>query len=132
MKLAITADEIKATIGPERVANLKKLAEYLERGELQAGFYMREFFDNKTSSYYAATCGAAGSAAGHGPYAGIEKRETEDWHEYVERVFTPISSPLFHWLFSSGWFYADNSAAGAAARIRLALAYGVPTDCTPG
>lgn len=74
-------------------------------------------------------CGAVACAIGHGPLAGIEALPREDWYAYGERVFgAEAVSPLYNWCFHAAWAYRDNTAEGAAKRIRIALEHGVPEN----
>ena len=103
--------------------NLKKLAIYLEGGNLKARFDMRLFTcfalsiageTNKTN------CGTVGCAIGHGPHAGIPKSPLENWKDYSCRVFD-LSSIDWDFLFSGKWADVDNTPHGAANRIRWRL-----------
>ena len=125
----ISATEIKNLLGPERVANLEKLAAYLERGELRARFDMIRFC--AVNHKYSTECGAVGCMVGHGPYAGIAKSEDEEWNGYSKRVFAPKSDnadSLWKWLFCMGWAGTDNTPEGGAARIRWTITHGLPAD----
>jgi hypothetical protein len=116
--------------------NLKKLADYLSSGRLKGRFNMRAFNDYiKRDSD--TTCGTLGDVVGHGPYAGIEKWENEDWLGYSSRCFIPLSfydswkldiTKEWAWCFSTDWHKVDNTPEGAAKRILILLEKGVPED----
>lgn len=107
--------------------NLRQLAAYLLSGELKSEFNMGQFCDS--GELYVSHCGTAGCAAGHGPYAGIPKRPTEDWYDYMLRVFgVRTDEELYDWTFSGFWYQSDNTPEGAAKRILWALDHGVPTN----
>jgi len=132
----------------DRNANLKKLASYLDtlpddynRFEM-AGFLS---YDGTTFglSYDATTryllcelplneCGSIACAVGHGPNAGICMTPEEAYHEsfssYTRRCFIDTGTREFLWMFGGSWSDADNTAKGAAARIRYYLDRGVPGD----
>lgn len=52
----------------------------------------------------------------------------EDWTDYACRVLgiDAENSTLLYWLFSANWSFADNTAKGAAARIRWTYKHGIP------
>jgi len=105
--------------------NLEKLAIYLESGNHKAEFDM-EFFvqaaNEKANSEAWTDCGSVGCAIGHGPYAGVEKYETETWPEYANRAFAAREGDLWDMIFGSHWARIDNTPEGAAKRIRKELA----------
>lgn len=106
--------------------NLRKLADYLLKGELGSDFDMH-LFTSYLDEDEAVNCGTSGCAAGHGPYAGIEKFATETWVEYVGRVFgLEWCTNECAWCFSPNWERTDNSATGAAKRILWLLDKGLP------
>ena len=72
-------------------------------------------------------CQTVGCAAGHAPFAGIEKLSTETWNDYVERVF---SQSVYNWLFSAAWAYFDNTIEGFVARASILLDHGLPLTST--
>lgn len=112
----------------EQRANLLKLAEYLERPQLQAKFDMRAFTQFPEDAFTPMTeCGSVGCAVGHGPYAGVPKLPDEFWDQYSERAFTDDSNE-WRWLFSFRWRSADNTPFGAASRIRWLLDKGLPEN----
>lgn len=114
----------------EQRANLAILAAYLR--SLPANypdFAMDDFTSDCEDFAYFPACGTAACAVGHGPAAGFEPRAGETWFDYSERLFVPDSNiDAWHWCFSGGWTYRDNTAHGAASRIEWLLAHGVPSD----
>lgn len=81
-------------------------------------------------------CGTVACAIGHGPAAGIDPQGMENWAEYSSRVFgcvsvysvvTSTGGDIYAWAFDDAWAPFDNTAQGAALRIRYALKNGVPT-----
>jgi hypothetical protein len=89
---------------------------------------------------FLSNCGTIACAVGHGPAAGIPMQKSEyeaverdpvnhgiDWDSYAERVFgANLDGNLWHFLFSASWRFIDNTALGAAARIRYVLERGLP------
>lgn len=112
--------------------NLIQLAEYLEGGTKEnTRFDMAYYYDDSTSDGFSTTCGSAGCAVGHGPYAGIPKEVGEAWDDYCERVFgvdTDVVHDAYSFLFGSEWEQFDNTPKGAARRIRYYLDNGVPEE----
>lgn len=118
----------------EQENNLRTLAHYLMYGELKSEFNMADF-DDLIEGEYRSNCGTVGCAAGHGPYAGIPKRNTENWYAYTKRAFgaNPWMPPgtdgdEWGWLFSCEWKFCDNRPFGAGLRILFFLENGVPGD----
>lgn len=111
--------------------NLKKLLAYLTIGKMAARFHMAaytEFWEDPWGvQAQAQTCGTCGCAVGHGPYAGIPKLATEDWHTYSRRVFTDDGA-IWDYLFSASWAHRDNTVRGARKRIKHILTWGEPPD----
>lgn len=110
-------------------ANLAKLADYLAAlPKNYEGFRMSTYSTETHKAIH--ECGTAACAAGHGPAAGIEAEEDEDWQSYVSRVFFPFLTDRAGWLwcFSPAWQSHDNTPHGAAARIRWYLEHGLPED----
>lgn len=77
-------------------------------------------------------CGTVCCALGHGPAAGIEPDDGQEWDEYSEK-FLPKGlgdgysrewNHLFHW----GWMNVDNTPKGAAQRILELLRLGLPVN----
>lgn len=104
--------------------NLAKLADYLEN--LPAAyprFNMRYYNSDDTGVARSVQedCGSVACAVGHGPDAGFPPLEDESWRNYCTRVFAKHSGRLWGWCFDGMWSYRDNTAKGAAARIRWAL-----------
>lgn len=114
-------------LSEEHEANLRKLAAYLKGGELAARFDMSKYSDLRHADH----CGAVGCAVGHGPFAGIEKRPSEDWSGYSRRVFgfcQGTGDNYGDWCFGAAWDTTDNTPGGAAARIEWLLDRGLPED----
>lgn len=109
---------------PEQLANLEKLAVYLESDELKAEFDMGEYCEEEFFHGHE-TCGSVGCAIGHGPYAGIQKFRTESFKGYSDRVFGLDWNDWSH-CFDCKWELRDNTARGAAARIRQVIAKHTP------
>ena len=108
--------------------NLMKLAAYLGAGHLRAKFDMNSFDDGEKWDQERTTCGTVGCALGHGPYAGVRKRETEGWEEYGDRAIgLSMLSDEWDWCFSYNWASVDGSAISAAKRIYWLIARGLPT-----
>ena len=107
------------SLTPEQRANLAKLADYLVTVP-QSAFDMADY-QQKTD------CGTVACAVGHGPEAGVQKRDCESWNQYSDRVFAP-QFESWGWCFSDHWSVADNTPQGAAARIRYMLEHGVPSN----
>ena len=132
-----TQDGLRIT--PEQRANLEKLATHLEALPADySHFDMGSYFKKPTEQYgsdpkdaAAHTCGSVACAIGHGPFAGIPIGIYEYyWTNYAERVFgfSDANDGAGEYLFSNKWEYVDNTAAGAAARIRSVLEDGCPVD----
>lgn len=99
--------------------NLLKLATYLLSGNLKAEFNM--------STMFMSECGTICCAAGHGPYAGINRPTNEDWSEYIDRRLTSNTYEIT-WLFCADWRKTDNTPEGAGKRILYLIRYGLPCD----
>lgn len=114
---------------------MKKITKKKQKNLLKLAIYLLNFKPNgikfnmnQYSSYdfedYKTDCGTVGCAAGHAPYAGIKKRCSEDWYQFVNRqLINDMDS--FMWMFASKWSTFDNTAIGAAKRI---LAF-LDNDC---
>lgn len=131
----------------EQRRNLEKLADHLEKRVDPSRFSMYRYFsvhhedafERKYASisitdepalipieaYSDNVCGTVACAIGHGPAAGIEPLMGERWYTYAHRCFG-AGELLFRWLFESDWWAVDNTAKGAAARIRVVLESGIP------
>jgi hypothetical protein len=121
--------------------NLLQLATYLLSGNLKAAFDMEDTTewgscpDNNELLFKmneATTCGSVGCALGHGPYAGIEKYQEENWPSYQERAFGLDKyggGSEFAWVFHESWARVDNTPEGAGKRILYLLKYGLPDNC---
>lgn len=109
--------------------NLQTLATYLAYGNgASAGveFDMSLFTQGSSTAH---TCKTAGCAVGFAPFAGIKKRNTEDFLEYSERtLIADGDGEEWGWCFSSFWAVTDNSRLGAAKRIQYLLDKGLPRD----
>lgn len=126
----------------EQRANLTKLADFLEKHEelTESTFDMNVFHGtreenvdeikvnvNPVNSTY--ECGTTACAAGHGPAAGVSPLKGETWPQYCKRAFgvsTNPGRPGWNFIFCAMWRIYDNSARGAATRIRYALEHGAP------
>lgn len=123
-----------------QLKNLETLATFLEQNYSSLNFNMRGFMivdrrqivfppspdDIKNNNCYTVAC-----AVGHGPLAGITAKSHENWFDYASRAF--FGETKFYdsvninrnwywtWLFSDIWTKYDNTALGAAARIRYFL-----------
>ena len=110
------------------VQNFEQLAAYLDGEKLSAKFDMGVFSENEGDWRNQHTCGAVGCVIGQAPYAGLgEKGLSETWESYSHRVFglEPWSNK-WKWCFSSAWDGVDNTAKGAARRIRHLIKCGLP------
>lgn len=107
--------------------NLIKLAMFLEDNYSKLNFDMNDFQHSlgrrRANLAQYPECGASACAVGHGPMAGIEPLENEYWFIYCNRVFTGGNNDAYKFLFSRKWVDCDNTALGAAARIRYFLDY---------
>jgi hypothetical protein len=125
----MTVSYTPVDITEEQRANLDKLATYLESGNMGA-------YHSSAVSPTAADCGSVGCAVGHGPYAGILKQIGMGWNSYCLLSFGADPGPngdeskLWSYLFSGCDNREDQTAAGAAARIRTVLESGVPEKST--
>ena len=107
-----------------QIANLHKLAMYLlDEKNLKAEFDMELFSDAPEDAH---VCGSIGCAVGHGPYAGIIKKE-KTWRGYCFNAFGIERDSCEWWyLFTARWCDFDNTPKGAARRIIRFLSSGVP------
>ena len=131
----------------QQIANLEALASLLERHvpppEFDMNVYVSSTKKYKLSGYmrslgsanpaqvkseYYTDCGTVACACGHGPLAGVKPKRGEDWEDYSIRAFTNGQPRLWSFLFSSDWHDVDNTPKGAAARIRQAIAEGIPSN----
>jgi hypothetical protein len=137
------ADVIECTpvdLSDEQRANLAKLAAYLWTLPADYPDFGMDMFtkDQRRGmgfhAPYAAECGTAACAAGHGPKAGVEPLPGETWRTYSQRAFVPcedaFNCPAWEWVFAAGWCRTDNTAHGASARIGWMLNHGVPIDAS--
>lgn len=123
-----------------QVANLEKLATFLETQCDPTHFDMSDFFLDGKGVFYMPyqvskkdynECGTVACAAGYGPAAGIEpkSKESKNWFVYVINNFTRGDGEVYFWCFSSDWAYVDNTPLGAAKRIRYMLKHRhIPVD----
>lgn len=104
----------------EQIENRYKLINYLESGELKAGFSMQDFSNVFTSFQEETECGTVGCAVGHGPYAGIPKLPTENWVTYSERVFGISKATEWSYCFSGAWsrYGRDNTPQGGRSQTK--------------
>ena len=111
----------KLDITPEQAANLDKLATYLEG--------LPEDYALFDMSYYETVkdCGTVACSCGHGPLAGIERRDDEIWDHYSDRVFSASpDNDNWDFMFSGNWCLYQPTHQQAAARIRVFLKDGIP------
>ena len=87
-------------------------------------------------------CGTVACAVGHGPLMGLKPLPEDTWYDYSYRNFGATmtystttgervaaeSDDLWAWLFDGRWHQTDNTAKGAAARIRWYLENGTPEN----
>ena len=129
-------------------SNCKKLAAFLLTLPNDSDeFEMDNFFKGTTEAThtYAKTggheCGTPACAVGWGPAAGIPLPSESDfrgrewsteqeawvavpvWSSYSRHEFVSGSPLWWEWCFGGGWYQADNTPHGAAARIKLMLDY---------
>lgn len=116
----------------EQRVNLRKLADYLDTLEPKR-FNMGHFAEYQgrlLGAYEPETnlCGTVCCALGNGPRAGFPPLGNELWPEYAERIFGLPDGSRWEWCFSGQWEETDNTATGAAARIRWMLDNGLPRN----
>jgi len=117
------------------IPNLKKLSPYLHgysKMEVKlAEFGMRSYASGNIGDD-AISCGTAGCAVGHAPYAGILKTNKEGWTKYSHRALIDEDADYknsynaWAWCFSGAWGNVDDTANGAACRIDYLLEHGIP------
>lgn len=112
-----------------KLCNLAKLACWCKDNkniiadEFKMHYFIQSNFVMDTSCDIAKIkpCGTSACFCGHGPSAGIEPLEDENWGEYGERNFTPVPTdefaeePHFDWLFGAGHADDINLAVNRAA-----------------
>lgn len=111
--------------------NLKKLADYLAAlPDDYKQFEMRAFSSENDDEGppIKVVCGTAGCAVGHGPNAGLSQKRHKNWLDYCDHYFVYSESPAFDWMFGGDWSTSDNTPQGAAERIYIYLATGLPSD----
>lgn len=122
----------------EHRENLNTLATYLESlPEDYSHFDMGDYFIHNECLIYQPSyatriiqdceCGTVACAIGHGILAGIPATLEENWYDYGLRAFgVSIEDELGKFMFSGVWNVLDNTAHGAAKRIRYILS--LPND----
>jgi len=118
-----TANHTMPDLTDKQRANLAKLSAYL-RGPLKAQFDMSRYWQEDE-------CGSVGCAVGHGPLAGIVRRDLETWFRYAPRAFGAShedACKVRDWCFSAFWALKDNTPDGAADRIDYMLKNGIPDE----
>lgn len=129
----MSVDHVPLDVTKQQRENLETLASGL-LGEIEPNeLYQGQGFDMNLYTYGRAAktyCCTAGCATGWGPFFGIEKKTTEDWHDYSFRCFIDYRRDELAWnlVFSDYWADIDNTKEGAGLRIRYLLEHGVP-DC---
>ena len=130
---------IEIWITAEQRSNLERLADYLSALPDTCGkFDMATYCEGAVNAYdaveaaeaLAASCDTVACAAGHGPSAGVAAEDGEAWDTYVGRAFgaDDREDKLYIWIFAPEWEVIDNTANGAAARIRYFLEHGLPEN----
>jgi len=118
----------------EQRANLATLAAYLLTLPADyLGFDMLDFASDDADFAHVPACGSVACAIGHGPKAGIEPFNGEDWFDYTDRAFVMhdgdgANDDPFQWCFGCSWHAVDNTPHGAAQRILCMLESGVPEN----
>ena len=117
----------------EHKKNLLLLADGLE-GIPQEFFDMGWYRSEGEITKNLTDCGTVGCALGWGPFIkGIAPKE-EHYGNYVGLYFERYTkmfmsstySPAWQWCFASRWRHTDNTATGAALRIRELVNNGLP------
>lgn len=143
----INANHREFSPSEEQRANLTRLADFLESGEIEYTFDMSVYYSHRTqveetwrwtfkrhAEVY--DCNTVACAVGSGPAIGLQVLESEkatfkvNWRLYSNRVFgtgADTNVRAHDFMFSGNWFSVDNSPEGAAKRIRYALEHGVPS-----
>lgn len=134
-------------LSKENKENLLKLADGIE-GIPDEFFHMRNWRSDISSflnSFALVSfrniddCGTAGCAVGWGPFIegleGLPEEQRKEFFEYglyTERLFgLGECTDEFDWCFAASWDHVDNTARGAALRIREFIRLGkVPIDFT--
>ena len=119
----------RADLTPLHKENFEKTAVLLE-GPLKAEFDMSQFceFDSngRALETVVTDCGTVGCVLGHA-IGVVPKFNNENFWQYAERAFGCHSEDLeYHWVFHPSWKHLDNTAKGAAKRIRVMLEKGIP------
>lgn len=112
--------------------NLLKLADYLDKlPDDYEQFHMRQYMmttDVREVMYIweqtKPDCGTVACAVGHGPSAGIRVYKDDSWEDYADRVFGDLNGDSFTYMFGASWSETDDTAKGAAARIRTYVKLG--------
>lgn len=113
------------------IQNLTILANHLDHVP-QPAFAMDSFARDEHGDRLdppAHECATVACAVGHGPGAGLPVGDAQSWGEYAIDTFGLLpGSPEFSWCFSGGWYWRDDTPAGAAKRIRHLIYHGLPAD----
>lgn len=113
------------TLSDFQRGNLERLARYL--WDLPQDAFDMERFSNGRGPHHCG--GTVGCAVGNGPAAGIAALDGERrWGDYGNRVFAPVGSLVWWWLFDGHWAFTDNTPRGTARRILWTLRHGCPDD----
>ena len=90
----------KPDITPEQAKNLDKLATYLEGLPEDYELFDMRFFGRKTEH------GTIAGACGHGPAAGVERKDSEGWESYACRAYgVLLYRDDWRFLFSYRWHW---------------------------
>ena len=123
------------TLTEENKKNLLILADGIE-GIPDEFFHMRYFREISNHLKHDLTdCGTVGCALGWGPFIkGLkpivvyEGQRLITFGSYCREYFCDNSSGYWYWCFSQDWRDADNTAFGAALRIRELVENGLPSN----
>ena len=116
--------------------NLLKLANYLEQlPEDYDHFYMYNFASGGITPQHIHTeinqCGTVACAVGHAPIAlNLKEKHIKgmEWQDITDNylINRQTNEDEWDWCFSEGWPSIDNTAKGAAKRIKTLLEKGLP------
>lgn len=145
MDKAYNYEHVGLKVSKEQRENLLKLSKYLSDFETDGvGDFDMSTFHLDTEGYCEGDghdilpfkahydCYTVACAVGHGPAAGIPSVRGDTWYSYAMRSFGTRATQydqtclLWKFLFHFRWGAHDNTASGAARRIRYALEHGVP------
>ena len=109
--------------------NLLKLAHYLETvvEAQEMAFDMSDYREDESGPNEPHTCGTAACALGYAPHVIPPLPGERYWVSYGNRAFEMDNSE-WDWCFNSDWAGPDNTAAGAAKRIRHLCERGLPEN----